>query len=175
MQTTVNGLALAATQFLLVKFYFTNPAHIPEGIKRIERKDEQELIRKRIEILKAATPADTKGFQVVNNVLNTSAEQLFAGLRAAGLVLLDVHNWKQVKSGRMAKYVVSFAWSRPQEGLEEVADVNADAFTKDVVWFCHAWQNPTSVNTVEFVGRQPGQKAKHVALVEDNHVVVRPV
>jgi hypothetical protein len=29
------------------------------------------------------------------------------------------------------------------------------------------------VNTIDYVGRQPGQKAKHKTVVEDNHVHVR--
>lgn len=103
MPSVLNGLDLGATEFLLVKFYFTNPAHIPDGIKRIVRKDEQELIRKRMDALKAATPADTRGTKIVDNALSTSAEYLFAGLHAAGLVLLDVQNWAQVKPGHKAK------------------------------------------------------------------------
>jgi len=168
------GLPLGSTEFLLVKFYFTNPKHVPDGIRRINRQDEKRLVQKRIQMLKASAPADTRGVQLVNNAPNTSVEHLFAGLRAVGLALLRVDYWEQTKPGRPTKYVVSFAWGRPQEGLEEVV-VNTDAFTNNVVWFCHVWRNPTSVNAVDLVNRQPGQKAKHVALVEYNNVLVRPI
>lgn len=175
MQTQIAGLDLGTMEFLLVKFHFTNPALVPDGVKHIRRRSERELIRKRMEMLRMATPADTCGTRVADNLMSTSAEHFFEGLRAAGLLLLDVYNWEQTKAGRRTKYVVNFVWGRPQEGLEEGVSVNADAFTRDVVWFCHIWQNPTKTDAIDFVGRQPGQKAKHEVLVEGNRVVVCPV
>ncbi len=173
MHINLEGLDLAATKFLLVKFYFTNKDHIPAGITQIERKAESELIKQRMERIKAATPADTRGVQIVDNALNTSASMLFSALRREGMVLLDIQSWEQTKKGRPTKYVVNFVWGLPQEGIDEI-EVDTTAFTENVVWFCHVWQNPTDVNTVDFVGRQPGQKAKHLATVEDGHLVVNP-
>lgn len=166
------GLDLSKTKYLLVKFYFTNPAHVPDGVRHIARKSESDLVNQRIAALRAATPAVTRGAQVVDNALNTSADELFAGLYDAGFEIVDIQSWEQAKAGKTTKYVVNFVWARPQEGVEPI-EVDTAPFTENVVWFNHIWENPTQVNTIDYVGRQPGQKAKHKTVVEDNHVHVR--
>lgn len=174
MEPIVAGVDITASKFVLTKFLFTNTAHVPEFARRLRRKDQGDLVKKLMDGLKAEAPEQVQGVRVVDNAPSTSAEDLFNGLRQAGLVIVDVQNWTQQKPGRPPKEAVLLVWGRPQEGVEGI-EVDASALTQDVVWFCHMWQNPTRVNTADFVGRQPGQRAKNRAVVEDGQMTVRPV
>ncbi|MDP2641782.1 MAG: hypothetical protein Q8P21_00605 [bacterium] len=169
------GLDLGLTRALLVKYYFTNPIHIPEGIKRITKTGDAAFAASHFEGRENQISEErVSGFRVANNVPNTSSEHLFSGLHAAGLILLNVYYWERRRPGREPQYVLNLTWGPPQEGVEDMS-IPTEAFTQGVVWYSHIWQNPTGVNTIEFAGRQPGGTVKHVVLVEDKYVRVCPV
>ncbi|MEX2013791.1 MAG: hypothetical protein WD896_00350 [Parcubacteria group bacterium] len=168
------GLDLGLTNALLVKYYFTDPIHIPEGVKRIAKTRYAAFATSHFQARENRISEERTGFRLAHNVPDTNSEYLFGGLYAAGLVLLNVYHWERPRPGRELQYVVNFTWGPPQEGLEEMS-VKVEALTHGVVWYSHIWQNPTGVNTIEFAGRRLGVASQHVIFVEENHVRVSPV
>lgn len=168
------GISIDSGEFFLTKFIFANPAHVPDSVRRIERKEQGDLVKKLMDTLKAETPKDIRGTCVVNNAQNTSAERLFEGLRNEGLVVVDVQNWTQQKLGQKEpKEAVLLVWGRPQDGVEPI-EIDISSLTDNVVWFCHMWQNPTHVHSIDFVSRQSGQHIKNYAVVEEGVVHIVP-
>ena len=172
---------------VLLKFFFTNPAHIPPGIdEKGGRLTNQAMDAYHIEMTKLAglseelakvgrkrrERVDTGEHPVDNLSMTQVDESLFFGLGGARFYLVNVHWFEQPARapGKKSKFVVVLCFNfmeqvknlphLPQEGVEAL-----DALATTTWQFCHVWDNPNGVVTVNMVGRQPDARARHAIVV----------
>ena len=170
---------------VLVKFNFTNKRWIPAGIPEKGRQSDADMDRIHADI--AATtfenPAlgeigryrpgrvDT-GEATVNNALEAHAGLIRRGLYNNGYVLADL-NWFENRG----KFVVVAAFrpvspdvTAPKLSEKTVTALRALSTT---TWnFCHVWENPNGVVTVNFVGRNPDKKPARSIVIRNGAIEV---
>lgn len=166
--TMVAGIDLAL-KTVLVKAYFTNKRWIPEWIPEVTAQD----AARREELSATREP----GVNVFENVPMVSAESLRVGLTNNGLRLTGAHYFAKYVPRRQTKWVVVLQFSRATEGVELPRETQEEArsLAKTTWAFCHVWDNPNGLVTVNLVGRQPDSEAQNTVVVRDGHLQVVPV
>lgn len=171
----------------LVKFYFTNSAHLPPGIPGKDRPSNDEMDAYHASIM-ACLGEQAKnaigriregridtGECVIQNAPLVQVGVLRRGFAANRLRLLDAHWFEQEarQSGHKPKYVVclTFAEVRSVAGGEfpKLPRATEDALRvlANTTWqFCHVWDNtPIPISTINCVGRQPDAVPRHAIVV----------
>ncbi len=164
---TVIGAPTAklAGKDIIIKFFFTNPAHIPAGIEQKNRKADEVIDFARNVTANKEIGAygriregrvDT-GTQVANNLPMTQPAMLRRGLASQGYRLVDAHWFRKVQEGKTTKFVVVLSFRHGAEESIDLGRKTEDAIRKlaNTLWFCHIWQNEKNF-TVNFVGLQQG-------------------
>ena len=181
---------LAGKDVVLVKFAFTNPKHIPQGIDRITRLSNQfmdamnrgraeESGNKRLgrEGRFREGRVDT-GYPIVNNLPFVQAALIRCGLANNDYKLVDAH-WfrKEGQRGHQPKFMVCLSFKKGASENIELSRKTLDAVRQlaNTVWnFCHVWQN-TNNFTVNFVGRMPDGKPHYALRVSEGEFVTDEV
>lgn len=164
--STVIGAPTAklAGKDIIIKFFFTNPAHIPAGIEQKNRKPDEVIDFARNVMAKDKETADygriregrvDTGTQMANNLPMTQPAMLRRGLASQGYRLVDAHWFRKVQEGKTTKFVVVLSFKFGAEESIELSRKTEDAIRKlsRTLWFCHIWQNEKNF-TVNFVGLQ---------------------
>ncbi len=168
----VPGLSLQGQDQFLVKFFFTNPKHIPDGIPSVERKAEGIIAgTHKLQAMKAGQSdlAETgrvrngmtdTGTMVYQNIEACHAGFIRRGLVNSGFALESLHHYVQRKEDRAPKFVVvlSFVRGANKLPLPRKVDEALRALAKST-WFGHVWDNSAVGNpaTINFVGKQERQ------------------
>lgn len=177
----------SAYRTILCKFFFTNPAHIPQGVEEKDRKTNAEMDRQHT---KAAYQAghgylaqvgriregrvDT-GNHFIDNVHNVQPGFLTKGLANVGYHATSCHWFFKSGEGKSSdKYVVvveltlngdNDATALPEAGL------NQRRALANTCWqWCHGYANPDGTITLNFGGREPEQTAKNAVVVRNRHL-----
>lgn len=182
---------LGKTDAVLLKFFFTNQKHVPQGIPPKEHANYLAIDFKHRQVAKSQDKAELgelgrhregrvdTGEPVINNLPQVRVGGFVDELLATGFALRTLHWFEQKKVGRPTKYVVvaEFVRGTPVEPLSQslLNDLKYLAFT--AVWFCHLWDNSAVGNptTINLVGRDPNAKAKYVLSAKDNTVKALPL
>jgi hypothetical protein len=156
---------------LVVKFFFTNPAHIPAGIEQKNRKEDEVLDFARNAMAKNKEVGaygrlregrvDT-GTPIANNLPMTQPAMLRRGLAANGYKLVDAHWFRKVQEGKTTKFVVVLSFKHGADENIDLGRKTLEAIRKlsNTLWFCHVWENEKNF-TVNFVGLQQGTKPSY--------------
>ena len=183
-----NGLDLSGKMGVLVKFAFTNPKHIPAGIRETTMQDERrrkELAGRHLSRIEGdgiqvqehrPGQVDT-GIPVFQNVPGVHVACIRRGLVNNGFVLTDAHYFMKTAPGRTPKYMVVLVFERGAV-QKELPRGTTDALIAlaNTVWaYAHVWSNPNATVTVNMVGRQPDVQPKNAISTRDGHLVVLPV
>lgn len=178
--------------FMLVKFFFTNQEHIPDGIPEVGRQSNHEMDAyhaRMIALMGDANRAtlgrlregrvDT-GDCVIENLPMAQVGLIRRGLANNGRHLILAHWHYQQPRGpnRRGKYVVSLTFAPLVEEIGVVipelprATVVAMRTLAHTTWaYCHVWDNaPVPVATINCVGRQPDAQPKHAIVVREHHI-----
>lgn len=175
---------------LLVKFTFKRPELIPEGIPRVDRPyDYQVDVAHQVDAYNAGQAklgrvgrirkgrVDT-GEQVIAVRRPVHAGMIRRGLASQGFSLQDLHWYSREDSGRGPKsvdpkYVVVASFvNRLQNSEPLAAHVRALRELAAMTWAqCFVWDNPNSLATINFVGKQgDGQQPKHAIVARGGKV-----
>ena len=156
---------------VLVKFFFTNPAHIPAGILEKNRAGDEQMDMKHClsAVDKELTTVgrvregqvDT-GEAIVQNKPMTQPAMLRKGLASNDYSLTNAHWYRKIQDGKTPKYVVVLVFKHNVEANLELARKTVDAIRKlaNALWFCHIWRNKDTF-TINFVGLQQGNKPSY--------------
>lgn len=206
MEATLNcgtvslGDVDGAPDRVLVKYFFTNERHIPAGIPEKGRASDEEMDQRHavFAIVKGMVDkasvgrirpgrVDT-GQHIFDKLENVQVATLRRGFTNAGYVLVDAHwFWNPPKGqGQQSKAVVCLTFGRvddvsqvpdlPRRTLEALRELARTTWQ-----FCHVWNNPNGVATVNLVGRrwddrnQCYQPPRHALVVRDRTLCAIPV
>ena len=173
----MNALSLGdvdgAPDRVLVKFFFTNPKHIPTGIPERGRDTDAAMdtahamwakVHEMAELAKQGRirpgRVDT-GTQVIKNLPDVQVATLRRGFANSGYVLSSAHWYVNPakEQGKQPKAVVCLTFSRVAH-VNEVPDLprkTLDALRElaKTTWqFCHVYNNPDGCATVNLMGRR---------------------
>lgn len=182
-QTAIGSLDLYKFDTVLVKFFFTNEAHVPRGIPNVARKNDFAVDYKHMKAAKEAGADDLgavgrhregrvdTGEPVINDLHGVQASLLKDRLVNAGFAIKNLHWYKQERAGRTPKFVVVCEFVRGVQTGELPPDVIAalDFLSHCARWTCHVWDNSQlgKPATINFVGRQPDGKVQYyLSLIE---------
>lgn len=163
---------LRAVQTALVRFHFTNPRAIPDGIVSINRPSERELVVRRMERAGTTQVSDTRGKQVATQIERVQIALIRAGLTNNGLRLMDAHVSVQARQGKTTKHLLTLGHRRIQDGeihprIPEEVKASLRALSMDSVYLGHVWFNPNGTMIVELMMRQPGGKPQCAFVTRD--------
>lgn len=178
--------------FMLVKFFFTNQEHIPNGIPEVGRQSNFEMDRYHAEMIRLMGDANRAtlgrlregrvdtGDCVIENLAMAQVGLIRRGLANNGRHLILAHWHYQQPRGpnHRGKYVVSLTFAPLIEEIGVVipelprATVEAMRVLANTTWaYCHVWDNaPVPVASINCVGRQPDARPKHAIVVREHTV-----
>jgi len=186
----------SAPNRVLVKFHFTNKKHVPAGIRWIDRPTDQTVDDVHAQQAVAAGLFDQgtvgrvrpgrvdTGRHVVDNCPDVQLAVLRRGLTNVGFRLEDVHAFEKLADPRnKPKVIVVLTFVRNDNGVELTRPtLEALRGLGRSTWqYCHVWDNPNGVVTINLVGRRWDDKnqcylpPRHALVVRDWKLQVKSV
>jgi len=175
-QARPTGINLSEATAVLVQFHFNNPRVIPQGLRSIERRSEQELIEKRKQEMGRTNAVETRGHQVIKDLQRVQVALLRLGLANNGLRLVDAHTSQKPRADGSMRHITTLSFRR-LDATETPSEIPAEAMTGlrslaiDAVWTAHVWWNPNGVMVIDLVQRQPQVVPLHSIVVRNGWVV----
>jgi hypothetical protein len=188
MKNGTHGLKTQNVKTVLVKFFFTNPNHVPQGIPEKERDDNAHVDGRRMaanmkngeldpkyqlgRVRKGRVDSGTPVFGR-HGVHNVRAHMLKGDLIRTGFVLTDLHWFVQParEAGKMAKCVVVAMYQKDGAATNLPRGVATTMQElSNVTWECaHVWDNTNTGKpaTVNFVGRKPDADFKNAIIIKN--------
>ena len=183
---------------VIVKFAFTNPKHIPNGIEQKQRGTDQEVDGQHMAKAYAAGQGEQakigrhregrvdSGEPVIQNLDMVQVAMIRVGLTNNGYRLSDTHYFikKATKTGHKDKYMVVLTFDRNATDTATLPESTTRAIRElaNTTWqFCHVWDNPDGTATVNLVGRQwddarqSYRDPKHALVVRNHELCAVPV
>ena len=148
---------------VLMKFFVTNPAHIPPGFPKKTPKHHKK---------------QEPGKCAISNLPHTSVARLKRGLARAGYVLVDGHYFQLGNgsgSSKPPKNVICLTFSRQADRHRSPkltpADRQVIAGLFKTSWnYVHVNVNPNGLTTVEMLGRIPDSAPKQALIVHQYQI-----
>lgn len=188
---------------VLVKFYFCNRKHIPDGIPERERDTDRQVdeehatwaiihqMAEKAMVGRVRRGRVDTGEHIVDNLGDAQVATLRRGFTNAHYLLADAH-WFEApakEKGRQPKFVVCLTFSRVDIDINNGhipelprRTLNALRELANSTWqFCHVWNNPDGVATINCVGRRWNEKfqtyypPKNAIRVMNGEIVAIPV
>ncbi|MGC9602232.1 MAG: hypothetical protein ABSE76_00600 [Minisyncoccia bacterium] len=186
----------AATQFvhlgdgrkdLLVKFFFTNPRYLPDGLPTVPRLNDMAMDRKHQDAVYLDEDSSSAevgrhregrvdtGIPVIENLQLTSPLFLTDGLEASGFYLVSAHYYRKEAKGKFGKpsYVIVLHYSQHGERMRlspELAE-NLLRFYGGASWTINVWNNPGKNPTTVNLGQPSPDIAPRHELIVDKGVL----
>jgi len=189
-------IGIGGQNVVMLKFEFTNSAHIPPGIPRSDRPDNTVLdfMRESRAIGTAEESlarvgrvregrVDT-GTHFINNVHNVHAGVMTRGLANSSFELVQSYWYKREgRDGHCDKYVVVLTFvhwtvkdrTKIDSAILKNATEQRRALARITWQWCHGWSNPDGTITLNFGGRQPDAKAQNAVVVRDHAITAAKI
>ena len=170
---------------VLVKFSFTNRAHIPAGIPEQKRLDDSTVDNRhahealamghteRAQIGRVREGRVDTGTQFIHNLQFVQPGCLVRGLSNVGYTVSQCHWFFKKGFGKSSdKYVVVLALSLGGEpvNLPNQAIEQRRALANTCWQWCHGWSNLDGTLTLNFGGRLPDGKPQHSVVVRNRQL-----